>query len=42
MPVKVNEFQCALRAAGGSRKPCEAGIRLIGEKFVFIKQDPEL
>ena len=42
IPVKVNEFQCALAAANGRRKPSEAGIRMLGEKFMFIKHDAEI
>lgn len=39
--VFVNEFQCALGAARGVRKPCEAGIRMGNEKFIFVKNEPE-
>jgi hypothetical protein len=39
--VKVNEFQCAIAAAAGRRKPSEAGIRMGNEKYMFIMHDPE-
>ena len=41
IPCKVNEFQCALAAANGRRKPSEAGIRMGNEKFVFVSHDAE-
>ena len=41
MEVKVNEFQCALGAAGGSRKPSAAGILMGNKKYVFMKHDQE-
>ena len=42
LPIKVNELQCALGAANGRRKPSEAGIRMGGEKYVFIRHDAEI
>ena len=40
--IKVNEFQCALAASNGRRKPSDAGIRMCNEKFMFIKHEQEL
>ena len=41
MEILVNEFQCVYDAAGGTRKPSAAGIRIGDEKYVFVKHDPE-
>lgn len=37
--VQVDEFQCALKAAGGDRNPSEAGIRMGNNKFMFVAND---
>ena len=37
--IKVNEFQCVYDAAGGSRMPSAAGIRIGDEKYVFVRHD---
>ena len=39
--IKVDEFQCVWGAAGGSRMPTQAGIRIGDEKYVFVKHDQE-
>ena len=41
LPIKVNEFQMVWQAAGGVRKPSEAGIRLNNQKYVFVNHDQE-
>ena len=39
-PIKINEVDCAMKAAKGERKPAgDAGIRLGNQKFMFIKYD---
>ena len=35
----VDEFQCALKASGGDRKPSEAGIFMGKEKYMFVSHD---
>lgn len=35
----VDEFQCALKASGGDRKPCEAGIFMGKEKYMLVSYD---
>lgn len=37
--VHVDEIQCAIGAGKGNRKPCEAGIRMGNEKYMFITHD---
>lgn len=37
----VDEFKCAVSAAGGNRKPSEAGIRMGNEKYMFVRHDAE-
>ena len=37
--VEVNEINCAIGAAEGKRNPCDAGIRLGNEKYMFIKHN---
>ena len=37
--VQVDEFQCALLAADGNRKPSEAGIRMGNQKYMFVAKD---
>ena len=41
LEITVNEFQCVFDAAGGTRKPSAAGIRIGNEKYVFVRHDPE-
>ena len=41
IPITVNEFQCVYEAAGGSRMPSAAGIRIGDQKYVFVRHDPE-
>ena len=38
--VDVNEFKCAFEATGGNRRPCEAGIRMANQKYMFIQHNP--
>ena len=40
-PVEVNEVACAVGASDGNRSPCEAGIRMCGEKFMLTYKDDE-
>ena len=37
--VKVDEFQNCLKAADGERNPSEAGIRIGGEKYMFVTRE---
>lgn len=37
--VEVDEFQNILKAAGGDRNPSEAGIRIGGEKYMFVSYE---
>jgi len=39
--VSVDEIQCAIGAGNGNRKPCGAGIRLGGDKYMFVNHDEE-
>ena len=39
--VAVNEFTCALESTKGNRKPSEAGIRMNGQKFMFIQHNAD-
>ena len=39
--VNVNEFDCALKAAQGNRKPSEAGIRMCNQKYMLIQHNPD-
>ena len=39
--IKVDEFECVYGAAGGSRMPSAAGIRINDEKYVFVRHDPD-
>merc|ERR1719198_1975718 len=41
IPVQVDEVQCAIQAGAGNRKPCEAGVRLGNEKYMFVTHDEE-
>jgi hypothetical protein len=34
--IDVNEFDCALKAAGGDRNPSEAGIRMGERKYMMV------
>ena len=36
---EVNEVQCAIGAAEGKRNPCDAGVRLGNEKYMFINHN---
>jgi len=39
--IAVDEIQCAIKASEGNRNPCDAGIRLGNEKYMFVAHDPE-
>lgn len=39
--IKVNEFNCALKVAGGTRMPTAAGVRMGHQKFMMVKHIPE-
>jgi len=41
IPVEVDEVQCAIKAGAGNRKPCEAGVRMGNEKYMFVTHDPD-
>jgi hypothetical protein len=38
-PVIVDEFRSILEATYGNGKLTEAGIRLRGQKYIFVKND---
>ena len=38
--VDVDEIDCAIKAGNGIRNPCDAGIRLGGQKYMFVAHDP--
>ena len=37
--VEVDEFQNCLKASDGNRNPSEAGIRIGGEKYMFVSHE---
>ncbi len=39
--IKVNEFVSVLAAANGSRNPSAAGIRIGGQKYIFMKHEKD-
>ena len=40
--IKVNEFNCALKVAGGTRMPTAAGVRMGKQKFMMVQHDAEV
>ncbi len=40
--VPVNEFYCAQQAVKGNRRPCEAGVRMLGKKFMLLQHNPSV
>ena len=42
VPVSVNEVEIAKKVGEGTRNPSQAGIRIGGEKCMFVRYDDEL
>ena len=39
--IEVDEVDCAIKAGNGIRNPCDAGIRLGGQKYMFVAHDSD-